>query len=223
MRNASPSLSALAGALASAQAELRNPEKMLTGVLAALRPGRASRSFRYASLSSGLEIARSALTRQAIALVQTTSIDRAAGCLCLQSALIHVSGEWISSDWPVCRRSDLAEPHRVGAAMSYARRYALFALIGIAGEDDLDAPDLDLAPEAGCASHAACVLTASRRGLDSARQKQANFWQGSRPKVMSNPPTSSAFMNFVRWRTRSRTPASSSRSTAYGRMKSVGC
>jgi len=36
----------------------------------------------------------------------------------------------------------MATPHRMGAALTYARRYALFALVGIAGEDDLDAPDI---------------------------------------------------------------------------------
>ena len=48
-----------------------------------------------------------------------------------------------SSDWPVCPVSETAAPHRMGAALTYARRYALFTLVGIAGEDDLDAPDLN--------------------------------------------------------------------------------
>ena len=48
-------------------------------------------------------------------------------------------GEWISSEWPVCPVSETATPHRMGAALTYARRYALFTLVGIAGEDDLDA------------------------------------------------------------------------------------
>ncbi len=48
----------------------------------------------------------------------------------------------MSSDWPVCPISETAAPHRMGAALTYARRYALFTLVGIAGEDDLDAPDL---------------------------------------------------------------------------------
>jgi hypothetical protein len=52
------------------------------------------------------------------------------------------SGEWIASDWPVCAISETATPHRMGAALTYARRYGLFTLVGIAGEDDLDAPDL---------------------------------------------------------------------------------
>lgn len=56
--------------------------------------------------------------------------------------LAHASGEWISSIWPVCSVSETAAPHRMGAALTYARRYALFALVGIAGEDDLDAPDI---------------------------------------------------------------------------------
>ena len=55
---------------------------------------------------------------------------------------MHASGEWVSSDWPVCPVSETAAPHRLGAALTYARRYALFTLVGIAGEDDLDAPDL---------------------------------------------------------------------------------
>src|SRR5579883_2755299 len=55
---------------------------------------------------------------------------------------MHSSGEWVSSDWPVCPIGETAAPHRLGAALTYARRYALFTLVGIAGEDDLDAPDL---------------------------------------------------------------------------------
>src|SRR5262249_22168519 len=56
------------------------------------------------------------------------------------------SGEWIASDWPVCAVGETANPQRMGAALTYARRYALFTLVGIAGEDDLDAPDLCAAP-----------------------------------------------------------------------------
>jgi hypothetical protein len=56
----------------------------------------------------------------------------------------------VASEWPVCRIGDMASPQRMGAALTYARRYALFTLVGIAGEDDLDAPDLGQAePEPG--------------------------------------------------------------------------
>jgi hypothetical protein len=74
--------------------------------------------------------------------VQTTSIDEAAGIVRLSTVLAHASGEWIASDWPVCAVTETAAPHRMGAALTYARRYALFTLVGIAGEDDMDAPDL---------------------------------------------------------------------------------
>ena len=74
--------------------------------------------------------------------MQTTSIDQAAGIVSLTTVLAHASGEWIASDWPVCAISETTTPHRMGAALTYARRYALFTLVGIAGEDDLDAPDL---------------------------------------------------------------------------------
>ena len=74
--------------------------------------------------------------------MQTTSIDEGAGLIRLTTTLAHSSGEWVASDWPVCPITDTAAPHRMGAALTYARRYALFTLVGIAGEDDLDAPDL---------------------------------------------------------------------------------
>ena len=77
-----------------------------------------------------------------IAVVQTTSTDPAAGMINLTTMLAHASGEWIASDWPVCAVIETSTPHRLGAALTYARRYALFTLVGIAGEDDMDAPDL---------------------------------------------------------------------------------
>ena len=100
------------------------------------------RAFRYASLSSGLDIVRKTLGQHEIATVQTTSVDQTAGFINLTTMLAHASGEWIASDWPVCAVSETATPHRMGAALTYARRYALFTLVGIAGEDDLDAPDI---------------------------------------------------------------------------------
>src|SRR3954453_17041962 len=72
----------------------------------------------------------------------TFAIDKHAGLIQLTTVLAHSSGEWLSSEWPVCPVSETAAPHRMGAALTYARRYALFTLVGITGEDDLDAPDV---------------------------------------------------------------------------------
>jgi hypothetical protein len=142
MHRSSESIGAIAAALAKAQAELSNPEKSLIGIIGPSTPREPGRAFRYAPLSSGLDIVRKSLGRHAIAIVQTTAIDKEAGLVRLNTVLAHASGEWVSSEWPVCRIGDMASPQRMGAALTYARRYALFTLVGIAGEDDLDAPDL---------------------------------------------------------------------------------
>jgi hypothetical protein len=142
MQRSSESIACLAAALAKAQAELTNPEKSLVATIRSDRPGEAERSFRYAPLSSGLDIVRKTLGQHEIATVQATAIDQTAGIVNLTTVLAHSSGEWIASDWPVCAISETATPHRMGAALTYARRYALFTLVGIAGEDDIDAPDL---------------------------------------------------------------------------------
>ena len=142
MPRSSETVAALASALAKAQAELINPEKSLTAIIRTGRPGERERSFRYAPLSSGLDIVRKTLGQHEIATLQTTAIDETAGMVHLTTTLAHASGEWIASDWPVCPIAETANPQRMGAALTYARRYALFTLVGIAGEDDLDAPDL---------------------------------------------------------------------------------
>jgi hypothetical protein len=142
MPHASQSIGAIAAALAKAQAELTNPEKSLLATIRSPISSEGERSFRYASLASGLDIVRKVLGKHGIAIVQTTAIDREAALIRLTTVLAHSSGEWLSSDWPVCGVSETAAPHKMGAALTYARRYALFTLVGIAGEDDLDAPDL---------------------------------------------------------------------------------
>lgn len=141
MHRSSETIGAIAGALAKAQAELTNPEKSLTGIIPAACSQGQDRTFRYAPLSSGLDVVRKCLGRHEIAAMQTTAIDDQSGLIHLTTVLAHSSGEWVSSDWPVCPVSETAEPHRMGAALTYARRYALFTLVGIAGEDDMDAPD----------------------------------------------------------------------------------
>jgi ERF superfamily len=142
MPRSSDSVAALACALAKAQAALVNPEKSLTATILTDRGGQRERSFRYAPLAAGLDIVRKTLSQHEIAVIQTTATDQATGIVNLSTMLAHASGEWISSEWPVCAVADMATPRRMGAALTYARRYALFTLVGIAGEDDLDAPDL---------------------------------------------------------------------------------
>ena len=163
MHRCSETIGALAAALAKAQGELTNPEKSLTATIHSPFPREGDRTFRYASLASGLDVVRKSLGQHEIATVQTTAIDQASGQIRLTTLLAHASGEWISSDWPVCPIAETAAPHRMGAALTYARRYALFALVGIAGEDDLDAPDTLIEPSAAIAQRADVGVQSTRK------------------------------------------------------------
>lgn len=146
MHSSSDTIGKIAAALALAQKQLQNPEKTLSATIPSPFPREDARSFRYASLASGLEIIRKALGEHEIATIQCTAMDQKTGLIRLNTVLAHASGEWIASDWPVCPASEVASPHRLGAALTYARRYALFTIVGIAGEDDLDAPGLSIPP-----------------------------------------------------------------------------
>ncbi|MGY4513616.1 ERF family protein [Bradyrhizobium sp. USDA 3650] len=174
MHQSSERIGAIAGALARAQAELTNPEKTLTAIIRSPFPREDDRTFRYASLASGLDIVRKTLSQQEIATVQTTRIDPASGQVHLTTLLAHASGEWISSDWPVCAAKEVEAPHRMGASLTYARRYALFALVGIAGEDDLDAPDAVAGPQ-----------SAIQRQAAPAAQRRTSKGTLNRPAVLS--------------------------------------
>jgi hypothetical protein len=185
MHRSSETIGAIAAALAKAQGDLSNPEKSLTATIRSPFPRESDRTFRYASLAAGLDIVRKGLSQHEIATVQTTAIDQATGQIRLTTLLAHASGEWISSDWPVCPISETAAPHRMGAALTYARRYALFALVGIAGEDDLDAPDIPIEP--------APLIRAPDDGSQSQRanHRPPNGWihksRQSKPLLASEP------------------------------------
>jgi ERF superfamily len=186
MQRSSQSIASLAAALAKAQAELVNPEKSLVATIRSDGPRGTEQTFRYAPLSSGLDIVRKTLGRHEIATVQTTAIDQTAGIVNLTTVLAHASGEWIASDWPVCAISDTAIPHRMGAALTYARRYALFTLVGIAGEDDLDAPDL-IAPKTP-ASKPERPAGNKKDRLNGGQEQSTQQFSGGRPaKAIPTP------------------------------------
>jgi hypothetical protein len=175
VQRSSESIGAIAAALAKAQGELINPEKSLTATIRSPFPREADRTFRYASLSSGLDIVRKALGKHEIATVQTTAIDHEAGLIRLTTVLAHSSGEWVSSDWPVCPVGETAAPHKMGAALTYARRYSLFTLVGIAGEDDLDAPVLPT-----------IHLNGGSANLDHAKKMNGNAEAAAVPEPIEN-------------------------------------
>jgi hypothetical protein len=188
MQRSSDTIGTIAAALAKAQAHLVNPEKSLVATIRSDGPRGTEQTFHYAPLSSGLDIVRKTLSQHEIATVQSTSIDETAGIVRLSTVLAHASGEWIASDWPVCAIGDTATPHRMGAALTYARRYALFTLVGIAGEDDLDAPDL--AAPAAPVSKKGEIPPPNKKGHHNGSQRQTTRQFSGRLKTFSNPSMS---------------------------------
>src|SRR5271166_6009419 len=188
MQRSSEAIGAIAAALAKAQAELANPEKALVATIRAFNPREPDQTFRYAALSSGLDIVRKTLGGHEIATVQTTAIDKEAGLIRLTTMLAHSSGEWLSSEWPVCAVSETAAPRRMGAALTYARRYALFTLVGIAGEDDLDAPDLAEGASADAANNGGAAdkdrVAARLRPATAVEERPPASASGRREKVV---------------------------------------
>jgi ERF superfamily len=182
MHRSSESVAAIATALAKAQTELSNPEKAMVGTVYNSRSD-SPQSFRYASLSSGLDIVRKTLGGQQIAIAQTTDIDRVNGTVNLTTILLHTSGEWISSDWPVCGLSETSAPRRMGAALTYARRYALFTMVGIAGEDDLDAPDVINDPSEGPKTNSGGVALNRSVVVAPARPGQSSIGNPTNPPL----------------------------------------
>ena len=127
MQQSSGSIGSLAAALARAQVELINPEKSMVATIRPEGRGAAEQIFRYAPLSDGLNIIRKTLGQHEIATLQSTSVDETAGLIRLNTILAHSSGEWISSDWPVCPLEDMTSlgrrSHMRGATL-YSRSSA---------------------------------------------------------------------------------------------------
>ena len=168
MHRSSESVAALAAALAKAQAELGQSGE----VADRHHPHRPARG--RASAASAMRRSPAGSTSCASAWASTRSRPcrpprsmTEPGLISLTTMLAHASGEWIASDWPVCPIGETATPHRMGAALTYARRYALFTLVGIAGEDDLDAPDLERSRRQSRSQDLGCRPAIGERGCQS--------------------------------------------------------
>src|SRR4051794_6612689 len=124
MQRSSETIGAIAAALAKAQIELANPEKSLTATIRSPFPREGDLSFRYASLSTGLDLIRKSLGRYEIAPAHPPSIEGGAGLFRLPPPWALSPGGWVPSACPVCPPSDPPAPHGRGAALPPARRYA---------------------------------------------------------------------------------------------------
>ncbi len=143
----------IATALAAAQMEIEDPHKTRTGkIKGETKAGKYYEyEYKYADIADVLKQVRGALSKHGIAVSQPTIMDGTA--LIVRSRLLHSSGQWLESDYPVC--SLQGDHQKMGAAMTYARRYALTSLVGVAADEDTDgqgAAEAD-SPKSGNGNH----------------------------------------------------------------------
>lgn len=119
----SPSIAALAAALAKAQGQMTHASKDATN---------PHFKTRYADLAAVWSAIREPLAANGLSVIQ--QVTQAEGMVGVRSVLAHASGEWVASDlqMPVAQKT----PQGYGSALTYARRYSLAALVGIAQDDD---------------------------------------------------------------------------------------
>jgi hypothetical protein len=119
MQRSSESIACLAAALAKAQAELTNPEKSLVATIRPNGPGEAERSFRYAPLSSGLDIVRKTLGQTALPDLRPAPADAHH----LRFAQHPALGRKVSDEFtvPLCRGHH-REVHRCGDEVGWWRK-----------------------------------------------------------------------------------------------------
>ena len=89
---------------------------------------------KYADLPSVWSAIRDTFKKYNLCVSQSAKIEN--GQTVLVTTLYHDSGEWISSDYPLNPVKN--DPQGLGSALTYARRYALTALIGLVSDDDDD-------------------------------------------------------------------------------------
>ena len=122
--NSSQEVGALGAALSKAQGEMGNAKK-----------GQVNPFFKstYADLASVWSVCREPLSNNELSVIQATDVKEDDRIL-LRTVLLHSSGQWVSSNYPI--NPVKPDPQGIGSAITYARRYALMAMIGIAPEDD---------------------------------------------------------------------------------------
>lgn len=163
----SEKIGALAEALAKAQGAMSSPAKTKR---AKIESQKGSYSYTYADLADVIEATRKPLADNGLSCCQIISYDGQA--LLLTTQLQHASGEWLRSTYPLPLHQ---RPQDQGSAITYARRYALCALLGIAAEDDDDGAAAQAAKPAPARAKAAAPVTLIS---DEEAQKLAN-WEAS--------------------------------------------
>lgn len=131
----------IAAALSKAQGEFPAIVKNRT---ASVRSEKGSYSYNYADLADVLKMVTPVLSKHELALIQRTRWDATKLAMCLETRLLHSSGQWLGARYPL--PSGAGRPQEMGSALTYARRYSASALLGIATEEDDDGKGADEQP-----------------------------------------------------------------------------
>lgn len=136
----------LAGALAKAQGDYKVVEKKRTArVRGKTKDGRPyDYTFKYADLGDVLNMALPILAKHGIAFTQPTVVE--GGVIYIRTTLMHSSGQWQESDYPVASFGD-KKHQQIGEALTFAKRYAGCAALGIAPEETVEG-DVDVGGDA---------------------------------------------------------------------------
>lgn len=148
------SIGHLAAALAKAQAEFVAPPKNKT---AKVRSDKGNYEYHYADLADIFEAIRKPLTKNELAVSQNIGVFD--GVPALETRLMHSSGEQIVSYWPLPTAP--LKPQEWGSLLTYYRRYALSAAVGIAADEDEDGNMVQAASGSGSYEYSTASKTAS--------------------------------------------------------------
>lgn len=134
--NCSAELNEIAGALAKAQGEFVAIEKARTAMVKGqTKDGRSfDYTYKYADIADVLTGILPPLSKHGLSVIQPTFVENSV--MVIRTRVMHSSGQWIESDYPVS--SITGDHQKMGGALTYARRYALCSLIGVAAEEDTD-------------------------------------------------------------------------------------
>lgn len=127
----SENITEIAKSLAAAQSELRNTPA------SAVNPHFKSR---YTPLDDILDMAREVLPKHGLSVLQ--SVSGASETITVTTMLMHTSGQWLESD-PLTMKAERTTPQGQGSAITYARRYSLSAMLGVATDPDDDGNDAE--------------------------------------------------------------------------------
>lgn len=113
--------------------ELAKALSTAQGMMDAARKDSKGNYGKYTTISSILEVVKDALSKNGLAVVQAP-MPCESGSISLRTTLMHTSGQWIASQLNM--KAENVSPQKIGSVITYARRYALAALLGVGQEDD---------------------------------------------------------------------------------------